>query len=102
MGGETVFKVVGHKCTWKKYRKFLWFELATVTSQELKYDVIVYAPYRFFKGVSGTQFGFLELKIGSLESTKIIIGFTGSEKIGSLQVHTGYLKFSLKKTCTIL
>jgi len=24
----------------KYYRKFLWFELATVTSQALKYDVI--------------------------------------------------------------
>jgi len=29
----------------KKYRKFLWFELATVTSQALKYDVITYTPY---------------------------------------------------------
>jgi len=42
--------------------------------------------------------GFLELKIGSLESEKIIIGFLESEKIGSLQVHTGLLTFSLKKT----
>jgi len=33
----------------------------------------------------------LELKIGSLESEKIIIG--------SLQVHTGYPTFSFKKTC---
>jgi len=49
------------------------------------------------------------LKIGSLESEKIIIGSLESEKIitrspesekiiiGSLQVHTRYLKFSLKK-----
>jgi len=29
----------------KNYRKFLWFELATVTSQGLKYDVITYALY---------------------------------------------------------
>jgi len=39
----------------------------------------------------------LELKIGSLESEKIIDGSLESEKIGSLQVHTGYLTFSLKK-----
>jgi len=29
----------------KIYRKFLWFESATVTSQALKYDVITYTPY---------------------------------------------------------
>jgi len=41
MGGETFFKAGGgHKCTSKNYRTFLWFELATVTSQALKYDVI--------------------------------------------------------------
>jgi len=39
------------------------------------------------------------LKIGSLESEKIIIGYVGSEKIGSLYIHTGYLTFSLKKAC---
>jgi len=27
------------------YSKFLWFELATVTSQALKYDVMTYTPY---------------------------------------------------------
>jgi len=42
------------------------------------------------EGALGTRFGSLELKIRSLESEKIIIG--------SLQVHTGYLTFSLKKT----
>jgi len=40
MGGGTIFKVVRHKCELKNYIKFLWFELATVTSQALKYDVI--------------------------------------------------------------
>jgi len=45
MGGGTFFKVGGHKGMSKNYRKFLWFELATVTSQALKYDVIIYAPY---------------------------------------------------------
>jgi len=29
----------------KFYKKFMWFELATVTSQALKYDVITYTPY---------------------------------------------------------
>jgi len=29
----------------KKYRKFLWFELTTVTSQALKYDVTSFCPY---------------------------------------------------------
>jgi len=45
MGGGTFFKVGGHKCMSKNYKKFLWFELATVTSQALKYDVIIYTPY---------------------------------------------------------
>jgi len=29
----------------KNYSKFLWFELATVTSHALKYDVITYTPH---------------------------------------------------------
>jgi len=45
MGGGTFFKVGGHKCTSKKYRKIWGFELATVTSQASKYDVITYTPY---------------------------------------------------------
>jgi len=40
MSGGTFFKVVGHTCTLKTFRKFLWFELASVTSQALKYDAI--------------------------------------------------------------
>jgi len=44
MGGGTFFKVGGHKRTSKKYRKNLWFELATVTSQALKHDVTTYTP----------------------------------------------------------
>ena len=46
---------------------------------------------RFFKGVLGIRFG-------SLESEKIIIGSLESKEIGSLQVYTGYLTSSLKKT----
>jgi len=41
---EPFFKVEGHKCTSKNYRKYLWFVLATVTSQALKYDVITCTP----------------------------------------------------------
>ena len=56
----------------------------------------------FFWGVLGTRFGALELKIGSLQSEKIIIGSLESREIGSLQVHTGYLTFSLKKNLLYL
>jgi len=45
MGGGTSSNVWGHKCMSKNYRNFLWFELATVTSPALKYDVIIYTPY---------------------------------------------------------
>jgi len=45
MGGGTFLKVGGHKCTSKNYRIFVWFELAIVTSQALKYDVITCTPY---------------------------------------------------------
>jgi len=38
----------------------------------------------FFKGVLGTRFGSLELKIGSLHSEEFIIRSLESEKIGSL------------------
>ena len=65
-------------------------------------DYIGFIPSQVFWGVLRTRFGTLEFKIGSLESEKIIIGFLASEKIGSLQDHTGYLTFSLKKTCTKL
>jgi len=44
MGGGTIFKV-GAQVHVKKTRKFLWFELATVTSQALKYDVINFYQY---------------------------------------------------------
>jgi len=45
MGGGTFFKVGGTSARQKKYRKFWWFELATVTSQGFKYDVITYTVY---------------------------------------------------------
>jgi len=47
MGGGTFFKVRGHKS--KNHRTFLRFELATVTSQALKYDVITYTSYKGLK-----------------------------------------------------
>jgi len=50
MGGGTFFKVEGDKCTLKKnYCKILWCDLATVTSQALKYDLITYTPYEGLK-----------------------------------------------------
>jgi len=45
MGGGTFFKVGGHKCTSKNYGKCVSFELATVTSQALKYYVVAYTTY---------------------------------------------------------
>jgi len=40
MGGGTFYKVERAQVHVKNYRNFLWFELATVTSQALKYDAI--------------------------------------------------------------
>jgi len=45
MGGGTFFKVGGTSARQKNCRKFSRFELAIVTSQTLKYDVITYTPY---------------------------------------------------------
>ena len=42
---EPFSKWAGTNAHQKNYRKFLRFELATVTSQALKYDVITYTPY---------------------------------------------------------
>jgi len=44
-GGGTFFKVGGTSVRQKNYSKFLWFEMAIVTSQALKYDAITYTPY---------------------------------------------------------
>jgi len=40
MDGGTIFKVGGTNACLTNCRHFLWFELTTVTSQALKYDVI--------------------------------------------------------------
>jgi len=46
MGGGTFLKVGGGKsASQKNYRKILWFELVTVTSQVLKYDVIMFCEH---------------------------------------------------------
>jgi len=45
MDGGTFLKVGGTSARKKIYRKWLRFELATVTSQATKYDVITYTPY---------------------------------------------------------
>ena len=60
----------------------------------------LFRPHIYGQGFLRTRIGALELKIGSLESEKIIIGSLESEKIGSLesaaereigslQIHTG-------------
>jgi len=84
--------------------------------QKYRLVVDVISCTSFFKGVVGTRFGFLELKIGSLESEKIINGnmwmdtaisitskyMKFSRKLfGSLQIHTRYLMFSLQKTLAV-
>jgi len=45
MGGGTFFKVGGTSERQKPLENVLWFELATMMSQSLKYDVITYTPY---------------------------------------------------------
>jgi len=45
IGGGTFFKEGGTSVRQTNYRKFLWFELATVTSQALKYDAITYTQH---------------------------------------------------------
>jgi len=42
-GWRNLFQSEGHKCT-SHYRKALWFQLASVTSQAYIYDVIIYTP----------------------------------------------------------
>jgi len=42
MGGGTFFKVGGANPSQKNCRQILWFELATLTSQVLEYDVIIF------------------------------------------------------------
>jgi len=44
-GWWNLFQSGGAQVHLKKTRKFLRFELITVTSQALKYDVITYTPY---------------------------------------------------------
>jgi len=44
MGAGTIFKVEGTSARQKNYN-ILWFELATVTSQALKYDVINFCQH---------------------------------------------------------
>ena len=46
-------------------------------------QIVLLLAFTAFKDVLGTRFGSLALKIVSLESEKIIIGYLESEKIGS-------------------
>jgi len=68
MGGGTFFKVGGTSERQKIYRKFLWFELATVSSQASKYDAITYTSYE------GLNYAILD-KITPLCVTEISICF---------------------------
>ena len=67
------------------------FSLTHLSSRLAVYDRIcvkatqVALAAGFFQCVLGTRFGSLELKIGSLDSEKIVIRSTESEKIGSLK-----------------
>jgi len=61
MGGGTFFKVGATSARQKIYRKFLWIELATVTSQALKYDVITYTLYQGFSKLSLAMYPFIIL-----------------------------------------
>jgi len=45
MGGGTYFKVGGGTSARSKTKKILWFELATVTSQALKFDAINFCQH---------------------------------------------------------
>jgi len=56
----------------KKYRKFLWFELATVTSQALKYGVITCTPDEGLNYIILDKITPLRKRIG--ESPEIQIG----------------------------
>jgi len=59
---------------------------------------LCFRKYQFFHKVF-YGFGSLELKIGSIESEKIIKGNMSTDSLkffGSLQVHTGSLTFFLK------
>ena len=44
VGGGTFIKVGGTSGR-QNYRKFLWFELATATTQALKYDIIIFCQH---------------------------------------------------------
>ena len=62
------------------YIQNYWATCACPEKQSLPWNFSLYSS--FFQGVLGTRFGSLELKIGSLESAKIIIGSLELEKSG--------------------
>jgi len=74
----------------------MWFELAIVTSQALKYDVITYAPYDGLNSTITNKITPLWKRIG--EPTEIQIGCYGGE--AGQQRHSGssYDLFWLNKT----
>ena len=73
MGGGAFFKVGGGTSARQKYyRKFMWFDLATITSQALKYDVITYTSYEGLNYIIWDKITPLWKRIG--EPSEIQIG----------------------------
>ena len=68
---------------WGNIKHVLRFFFCSVTFMVRYFLFAVYlCCYQGFLSVLGTRFGSIELKIGSLESTKIIIGSQESKKSG--------------------
>jgi len=114
--GLILFRLLTMQCKWT-YTKRLTLSTSQrkcpMLRQQLQTVFFLWKFYTkpgFFKGVLGTRFGSLELKIGSLESENIIKGNIWSSK------HLWFVKFSqefrlpagpyrvpnifLKETCT--
>jgi len=82
---EPFSKWGGRNSRQKNYRKIFWFELATVTSQALKYGVITYTPY---EGLNIIILDKLHLKKCIGEPPEIQIGcYRGNP---GQQRHSGY------------
>ena len=72
MGGGTFSKVGGTSARHENYIKCMWFESAIVTSQALKYDVIIYTPYEGLNSTKTDKITLLSKRIG--EPPEIQIG----------------------------
>jgi len=95
-GWRNLFQSGGHKCTSNNYRKFLWFELPTATSQALKYDVITYTPYEGLNYTILDKITLLWKRIG--EPPEIQIGCYKGNPGQQSHLGSSYDLFGLKKT----